>query len=209
MIACDTLCSYGSQARYKDVCRLHKCGLYTIMGASGEYSDFQYVTKQADELDDEDWANEDGCRMGPNEFSAWMGRVMYNRRTKVNPLWNIFVVAGVKKDQEPVLKYVDLFGMSFEENFVASGLGGYMALPLMRKAWKPDMTEQEARDLMKKCLQVLFYRDCRASNRVQFAVATKDKCEIEEPIEIDHFWSHPSWLKPSISMNTDMNSDSW
>lgn len=145
--------------------------------------------------------------MGPDQYARWLRQVMYNKRTKVNPLWNVVVIGGVKKDEKPVLKYVDLFGMTFEEDFMASGLGGYMAMPLMRKEWKPDMTEAEARALLTKCLQVLFYRDCRASNRVQFSIATKDKVEIEEPIVIDHFWSHPSWLKSSLG--GEMNSDSW
>jgi len=208
MIACDTLCSYGSQARYKEVQRVMQAGLYTIMGASGEYSDFQYIQKLVDEMDDEDWVNEDGCRMGPTEYSAWLGRIMYNRRSKINPLWNSWCVGGVKGDKT-VLKYIDMYGLSYEEDFVATGFGMYLAIPLLRKGWKPDLSETEARALLKQCLQVLFYRDCRASNRVQFSTVTKDGVKIEEPFQMDHFWQHPTWMKPTIEMNTTLNADSW
>ena len=54
----------------------------------------------------------------------------------------------------------------YEDNFVATGLGAHMALPLMRKAWKEDMTEDEARKLLVDCMRVLFYRDTRASAKI-------------------------------------------
>jgi len=41
MLAADTLASYGSMARYKDFRRLSSVGENTILGASGEMSDFQ------------------------------------------------------------------------------------------------------------------------------------------------------------------------
>jgi 20S proteasome subunit beta 7 len=41
MIATDTLASYGSLARFKDVQRLKAVGEHTVIGAGGEMSDFQ------------------------------------------------------------------------------------------------------------------------------------------------------------------------
>lgn len=41
MLAADTLASYGSMARYKDVRRIRQVGESTLIGASGEISDFQ------------------------------------------------------------------------------------------------------------------------------------------------------------------------
>ena len=38
MMAADTLCSYGSLARYKDVRRLQQVGTSTLIGASGIYN---------------------------------------------------------------------------------------------------------------------------------------------------------------------------
>ena len=37
MMAADTLCSYGSLARYKDVRRIQQVGKCTLIGASGKY----------------------------------------------------------------------------------------------------------------------------------------------------------------------------
>lgn len=40
--------------------------------------------------------------------------------------------------------------------------------PLMREAVenKPELSKQEARDLIERCLKVLYYRDARSYNRV-------------------------------------------
>lgn len=43
MMAADNLASYGSLARFRDIERLHKVTDFTVLGASGDMSDFQYV----------------------------------------------------------------------------------------------------------------------------------------------------------------------
>ena len=43
MMAADTLASYGSLARFMDVRRLKDIGSNTLIGASGDMSDFQFV----------------------------------------------------------------------------------------------------------------------------------------------------------------------
>ena len=45
MMSADTLASYGSLARFKDVQRLKPVGDYTVVGAGGDMSDFQYLEK--------------------------------------------------------------------------------------------------------------------------------------------------------------------
>lgn len=43
MIAADTLGSYGSLARFRDISRIMKVNDSTIMSASGDYADYQYI----------------------------------------------------------------------------------------------------------------------------------------------------------------------
>merc|ERR1719191_1312675 len=100
-----------------------------------------------DELDMEDFLHEDGCHMGPHEYASYVGRVMYNRRSKFNPLYNQFVVAGKKKDEPAVLAYMDHQGTAFEEDYVATGFGMPLAMPLLRDEWKADLTYDQAKAL--------------------------------------------------------------
>jgi 20S proteasome subunit beta 7 len=54
MLAADTLASYGSLARYKDIRRLDRVGENTIIGASGEMSDFQAIMKKLEHMNNDD-----------------------------------------------------------------------------------------------------------------------------------------------------------
>ena len=49
----------------------------------------------------------------------------------MNPLWNQLVVGGFSEGS-PYLGFVDMIGTSFEEDFIATGFGGYLALPIIR-----------------------------------------------------------------------------
>lgn len=42
--------SYGNLARYTDLRRIRRVGDFTLLGASGEYSDFQYIMDNLHEL---------------------------------------------------------------------------------------------------------------------------------------------------------------
>jgi len=192
MLAADTLASYGSMARYKDVRRLQKVGESTIIGASGEISDFQTVTEMLDNMHQDDLNQADGYTHTPSEYFNYLRAVMYQRRNKFNPLWNQLLVAGYHNNKS-FLGYVDLIGTAYEENFIATGYGAYLAIPLIRERWSADLTEGEARALLEDCLRVLYYRDCRASNRIQLAKATAAGTLISEPYVIASSWETASY----------------
>merc|ERR550532_1652095 len=157
---------------------MKKVGDFSLIGASGEFSDFQHLGHLLDDLDNEDFFHEDGCKMGPHEYSSYIGRVMYNRRSKFNPLYNQFVVVGKKKDGPAQLTFVDHQGTAFEEEFVATGFGSYLAMPILRNEWRPNITLDEAKALVVKCLTVCFYRDCRAFNKIQIATCDGQTLDI-------------------------------
>jgi len=58
---------------------MQKVGENTIVGASGDLSDYQKIMKNIHEMQTYDMANDDGCSMTPRDFHQYMGRVMYNR----------------------------------------------------------------------------------------------------------------------------------
>lgn len=210
VMAADTLASYGSQARYKDICRMKTVGKYTLLGASGEFSDFQHLGDLLDEYDNEEFGHEDGCSMGPHEYSSYIGRVMYNRRSKMNPLYNQFLICGKKKNEPAKLTFVDHQGTAFEEDFMATGFGNHLAMPILRNEWKPDITLQEAKDLISKCMKICFYRDCHGYCRIQFShVITGSDPVIEPAAELDHFWGHPAWLRKTLAGSTGATADTW
>jgi len=188
-ITTDTLGSYGSLARFFVLERLKQIGDYTVLGAGGDYSDFQSIVKTLDELVNDEFCRNDGSKLYPEEIYNYLCRVMYSRRNKMNPLWNYLVVAGYR-DSEPFLGHVDLLGTCFKDDFLATGYGGYIALPLIRKAWHANLTKEEAVKLLEDCMRVLFYRDARSTNRIQIATLDDTGIQIGRPVDLDtHHWN--------------------
>lgn len=207
MIAADTLASYGSLARYKDVRRIIKVGDRTILGASGEMSDFQAIESMLDGMHQSDVNEDDGYTRSPSEVHNYMRAVMYQRRNKMNPLWNQLVVGGFSEGS-PYLGFVDMIGTSFEEDFIATGFGGYLALPIIRSRWRADLTEAEAKTLLEDCLRVCFYRDCRSSSRIIVAKATAEGTDICEPYEVGTDWQVANFDKDH-GVPAGMDGSSW
>ena len=194
MLAADTLASYGSLARYKDYRRLNIIGESTIIGASGEMSDYQAIIKKLEGMEKDDLNQDDGYSRSSSEIFNYLRAIMYHRRGKGNPLWNQLLVAGYKNGAS-FLGCVDLIGTAYEENFIATGFGAYLAIPLIREKWSADMEEGEVRALLEDCMRVMFYRDCRASNRIMIAKASDDGNVVSEPYELSHEWETANYDK--------------
>jgi 20S proteasome subunit beta 7 len=86
--------------------RLHTVGQNTIIGAGGDMSDFQYIQSVLNQLIIDEFAAQDNHTLGPGEVHAYLGQIMYARRSKMNPLWNALLVGGVK-DGEKYANSVD------------------------------------------------------------------------------------------------------
>ncbi|KAF4669301.1 Proteasome subunit beta type-4 [Perkinsus olseni] len=211
MMCYDTLASYGSSARYTGVDRVTKIGSNTLVAASGEISDFQYLTDTLHDLENEDWLCDDGTERSPSEWAQYISRVYYQKRGKMDPLYNNVVIGGINKkgsEKPSYLATVDLYGTFFEEDIVATGFGQHLALPIMRRKHSNDMTETEARDMLEECMKVLFYRDCYCSNKVKFATITAEGSKISDEVVLSGKWDYQRWITPTIEIAQTLGS-SW
>ncbi|KAI9092094.1 nucleophile aminohydrolase [Phlyctochytrium arcticum] len=193
MLAADTLASYGSLARFRDAERLLKVGDTTVVGASGDISDLQHISHMLEKITIKEFNTEDGHQLYARNIHEYMARVMYSRRSNMNPLWNSLIVAGLDgRDGGRFLGFVDLQGTTYEASTIATGYGAYIAQPLLRKAveGKEDtLTEEEAIKLMDDCMRVLFYRDARSLNKIQRATINASGITITEPYELETEWA--------------------
>ncbi|OMJ26455.1 putative proteasome subunit beta type-7 [Smittium culicis] len=193
MMTSDCLASYGSLARFRSVNRLQSVGSHTILGASGDISDFQYVQNQLEGLMLNEHVTDDGLKLGTSSIYKYLSNIMYGRRSKVNPLWNKYIVAGVEPDKNNniFLGYVDLFGTTYQSTVIATGFGAHIAMPIMRKYAEPranELTEEEASKILDDCMRVLYYRDARSFNKLQKAKVTAAGVEISEPYSLSTNW---------------------
>eukprot|EP00538_Stauroneis_constricta_P005215 CAMPEP_0119551036 /NCGR_PEP_ID=MMETSP1352-20130426/4424_1 /TAXON_ID=265584 /ORGANISM="Stauroneis constricta, Strain CCMP1120" /LENGTH=249 /DNA_ID=CAMNT_0007597043 /DNA_START=154 /DNA_END=903 /DNA_ORIENTATION=- len=210
LLAADTMLSYGSMVKSFQTPRMKAIQGQILLAASGEYSDFQEICQQVDALCLEETTesmtsiyDDDSRTIPARNVWNYLRAVLYRKRSQMNPFWNTVVVAGLQPPSgadsdgkaKPFLGTVDKLGTTLQEPLVATGFGAYLALPLMREHWRPDLEEGEARALLEDCMKVLFFRDCRASARIQLAKVTEDGgVTISEPYELDHSnaWSAPS-----------------
>ncbi|CAK7353344.1 unnamed protein product [Dovyalis caffra] len=196
LMAADMGGSYGSTLRYKSVERIKPVGKHSLIGASGEISDFQEIMRYLDEqvLNDHMW--DDGNSLGPKEIHSYLTRVMYNRRNKFDPLWNTLILGGVKKGQK-FLGMVTMIGVNFEENHIATGFGNHMAQPILRAEWHENLTFEEGVALLEKCMRVLLYRDRSAVNKFQIAKITEEGVTISQPYALKTFWGFQAFENPT------------
>jgi len=198
MMAADNLASYGSLARFKNISRLVPVGSSTIIGASGDMSDFQYLQRDLDAIMIDELTAHDGHSLGPTEIHEYLSQVMYARRSKMNPLWNSLLVGGVDSSGSKFLAYVDLLGTTYSSSTIATGYGAYIAQPLLRKAveGKEDvLTEAEAQEILETCIRVLFYRDARSLDKFQIAKATAAGVEVSEQKKIETSWGFAEGIR--------------
>ena len=67
-----------------------------MIGASGDMSDFQAIQALLDEIVTDEFTHADGHDLGPAEVHEYLSRVMYARRSKIDPLWNSLLVGGFR-----------------------------------------------------------------------------------------------------------------
>ena len=119
----------------------------------------------------------------------------------MDPLWNTLCVAGFE-DGKATLGYVDLRGTTFSDDYIATGFGAHMALPLIRERWSAGMDEAAARTLLEDCMRVLWYRDCRALNKLQIAKVTAGGVAVSEPFATSTQWSYSQFVSPKAGVET-------
>lgn len=198
MIGADMLASYGATKRYKSIERVRRATDNAVVGATGEVGDFNYVCRLVEQMDTDDFVEDDGAKTQPRALHSFLQRVQYNRRTRLDPLWQSLVVAGVGEDMKPFLGCIGMIGQSYEDDHVATGFGAHMARPLLREKHSPSMAKDDAEVLLCDCLRVLFYRDKNTINKFQIAtVDSRSGVSVSDPFALSTTWSFSRFHNPA------------
>lgn len=200
LLVADTLGSYGSMAMFRSIPRVLRVNEATIAAASGDLADMQFLNAVIENHGIDEEIHEHGIAYSPASLHCWLTRVMYNRRSRINPLWNTYIVAGAEKG-EPFLGYVNMLGVAFKEDCLATGFGAHLCIGLLRGALErfggpAGLTREAALEVLESCLRVLYYRDCRAFNQYQVACVPAGKpAEVSGPHFLHTDWSMAKLVK--------------
>jgi len=144
----------------------------------------------------------DSVHLTAHNLHTYLQKVLYNRRSKLDPLWNVILIAGFDGKQKPYLASVDLLGTSFTSPTLATGFGAHLAQPILRRKVSDEkdaenLTKEEAVELVKECMKVLFYRDARSTDKYSIAVVTKDGgVDLKEDEKLEaQSWSFAEGIK--------------
>lgn len=189
ILAADVLGSYGSLAKYRNLPRIHQVNDRTILALGGDLSDADYIKEAIDSKVEEDTVQEDGSEMTPLALYAWCTRLMYHRRTKLNPLLTSVVVAGIENN-EPFLGRVNDKGSAHREFLIMTGIATHLAQGWIRTILENSgqLNKEQAEDLMDRIIKQLYYRDCRAFARYRVCIVTRDGVEFKAK-EVQPDWS--------------------
>lgn len=127
MLAADTAVAYGSMRKTKHAQRMAALSIDTAIACSGEMSDFQELLKIFKEKHESDVIENDGALfLKPHDYFNYLSRLQYQRRMKMDPLWNGTIVGGVSQTNgEVFLGMVDLYGTKVESDFHITGLAAH------------------------------------------------------------------------------------
>ncbi|MCJ1309187.1 Proteasome subunit beta type-7 [Agyrium rufum] len=175
VIAADNL------ARFTDVKRLHVFNDKSILGISGDVSDMQALSRILSSLNTYENYTSEPHTLSASNLHTYLSKLMYKRRTDINPLWNQILVAGLDSEDTPFLASVDLQGTIFTAPTLCTGFGAHLAQPVLRRLVADseedvkNVTQEMAVDAIRQCMKVLFYRDARSGETYSIAVVTKEK----------------------------------
>lgn len=140
----------------------------------------QYLDRLLNSLDVDEHYGSWGHKLNAKNLHTYLSKIMYKRRSDVNPLWNQILVAGLDADGLPFLSSVDLLGTTFSSPTLATGFGAHLAQPLLRKLIPDEkdvagISKEQAVAAVKESMKVLFYRDARSLDNYSIAVVSKEE----------------------------------
>eukprot|EP01065_Artemidia_motanka_P028050 TRINITY_DN33263_c0_g1_i1.p1 TRINITY_DN33263_c0_g1~~TRINITY_DN33263_c0_g1_i1.p1 ORF type:complete len:245 (+),score=95.33 TRINITY_DN33263_c0_g1_i1:72-737(+) len=187
MLVSETALYYGSLMKIPNAPTQKVIG-ETVVTASGDFADFQFLMAELEDLALEDQLADDGCKLtSPKTIYSYLKLIMYNKRSKFEPAMLRLTVAGMHNG-EPFLGTIDSLGNHWTDTFTSGGPGGkYLLTGELRGATEYDqwkkMTRDDAKTLAMECMMVNFARANNAFNRVFVTTVTADgiSTEIAEP----------------------------
>ena len=107
----------------------------------------------------------------PNSIAKLMSVIMFERR--FFPLLTQVIVGGI--DQKPQIYTLDPLGSVLPDEYATVGTGAEMALGIMDAEYKPNMTEEKARDLAIRAISHRYKRDSSSGDGIDILMLTDNQ----------------------------------
>jgi len=107
--------------------------------------------------------------MPPNSVAKLMSVIMFERR--YFPLLTQVIVGGI--NSKPEIYTLDPLGSVLPDEYAAVGTGAEMALGIMDAEFKPNMTEEKAKELAIRAIKSAIQRDSSSGDGIDVLIVSK------------------------------------
>ncbi|MBY9007714.1 MAG: proteasome subunit beta [Candidatus Lokiarchaeota archaeon] len=172
VIGTESQATAGYTIASKQAQKLFEINKYTAATISGGVADCQYVVNQIQALSRLKEIHK-GKTPDPKYIANITRNLLFSGRSY---FLSMMIVGGYsKKEAKGKLYGIDLLGALFEEKtFLSYGSGSPFSLGVLEADWKPNMSREEAINLVKTAISSSRERDAASGFKLQICVINKD-----------------------------------
>ncbi|CAD5207288.1 unnamed protein product [Bursaphelenchus okinawaensis] len=195
-IVTDRVASYGKTARYKQIPRQYRVNENVVVAFGGDHADFQWLQNVIERVEEEHKTYDRSIKVTPRGLYNYLTSLLYYRRTKMDPLWNTLIVAGMNPEPTydelaPFIGVITQRGVAYEAKSVATGLGQMLLNESMERTIREEgkLTKDGALNLLRETVKLGYYHDCCADNEIDLSVVDKEGTHLLKPERFIGDWS--------------------
>ncbi|KAH8269342.1 hypothetical protein KR018_005253, partial [Drosophila ironensis] len=172
MLAADTTHARSIVVMKEDESKIHKVSdnlLISTIGESGDTEQFTEFISKNIAL----YKMRNGYDLSPRAASHFTRKNLAEYLRSRTPYQVFMFVAGYDPSEGPELTFIDYLASSKAVNYAGHGYGAIFASSIYDRYWHPNITQEEAYDVFKKCIAEIQKR--LVINLPNFDVTVVDK----------------------------------
>lgn len=168
ILAAEKRVSFGNFVVNKSIKKTFSVTDHVGAACAGMVADMQVLVRQVEALA-KIRKLETRREVAPNSVAKLMSVIMFERR--YFPLLTQVIVGGI--NTKPEIYTLDPLGSVLPDEYAAVGTGAEMALGVMDAEFKPNMTEEKAKDLAIRAIKSAIQRDSSSGDGIDVLVVSK------------------------------------
>lgn len=168
ILAAEKRVSFGNFVVNKSIKKTFTVTDHVGAACAGMVADMQVLVRQVEALA-KIRKLETRREVPPNSVAKLMSVIMFERR--YFPLLTQVIVGGI--NSKPEIYTLDPLGSVLPDDYAAVGTGAELALGIMDAEFKPNMTEEKAKELAIRAIKSAIQRDSSSGDGIDVLVVSK------------------------------------
>jgi proteasome beta subunit len=168
LLAAEKRVSFGNFVVNKNIKKTFSVTDHVGAACAGMIADMQVLVRQVEALS-KIRKLETRREVPPNSVAKLMSVIMFERR--YFPLLTQVIVGGL--NQKPEIYTLDPLGSVLPDDYAAVGTGAELALGIIDAEFKPDMSEEKARELATRAIRSAIQRDASSGDGIDILFVTR------------------------------------